>query len=65
MKPTEKSKEIDNFLTEMNGISRQEARDKQICTNCKQEVKGFKDKLSKNEYQINGLCQKCQDEVFY
>ena len=25
---------------------------------------GFRDELSKKEYQISALCQKCQDEVF-
>ena len=25
---------------------------------------GFKDNLSKKEYQISALCQNCQDEVF-
>ena len=25
---------------------------------------GFRDKLSKKEYQISALCQSCQDEVF-
>lgn len=24
----------------------------------------FKDRLSEKEYQISGLCQKCQDETF-
>jgi len=27
-------------------------------------LNGFKDELSKKEYGISGLCQKCQDEVF-
>lgn len=24
----------------------------------------FKDELSKREFQISGMCQECQDEVF-
>ena len=37
-----------------------------LCPFCKQEiVKGsFRDALSEKEYQISGLCQKCQDETF-
>ncbi len=27
-------------------------------------VMGFKDELSKKEFTISGLCQKCQDSVF-
>ena len=35
------------------------------CNASKQTVlKGLIDKLSKKEYQISALCQKCQDEVF-
>ena len=35
-----------------------------ICPSCQQEVSGFKDKLSKKEFQISGLCQECQDKTF-
>lgn len=36
------------------------------CPFCRQEVqmKDFTDELSKKEYGISGLCQKCQDETF-
>jgi hypothetical protein len=27
-------------------------------------MEDFRDALSKREYQISGLCQKCQDEMF-
>ena len=37
-----------------------------LCPFCKKKiVKGsFRDALSEKEYQISGLCQKCQDETF-
>ena len=37
-----------------------------LCPFCKQAiVKGsFRDALSEREFQISGLCQKCQDETF-
>ncbi len=35
-----------------------------VCVCCKQEAVSFKDELSKREYKISGLCQKCQDGVF-
>lgn len=40
--------------------------DSKKCPFCKQTVylKDFKDELSKKEYTISGLCQKCQDETF-
>jgi hypothetical protein len=35
------------------------------CPICKQEVdKKFRDKLSEVEFEISGLCQKCQDNIF-
>jgi hypothetical protein len=62
--PTKKSKEIDDLLTSLSGISRQDAAKQEICTWCKQSIGTFKDKLSIREYQISGLCQKCQDNTF-
>ena len=34
------------------------------CVTCGEKVISFKDTLSKKEYFISGMCQKCQDEVF-
>lgn len=36
------------------------------CPFCQKEIKikDFKDIVSKKEYNISGLCQKCQDEIF-
>jgi len=37
-----------------------------FCPFCKEkiDVKSFKDELSRKEYKISGLCQKCQDKTF-
>jgi len=37
-----------------------------LCPFCKQKVKetDFRDKFSKKEFKISGLCQACQDKVF-
>lgn len=32
---------------------------------CGQPVTGFRDALSEKEYRISGLCQGCQDSVFW
>lgn len=37
---------------------------KGICTTCKAEIVGFKNAISLKEYNISGMCQKCQDSVF-
>jgi len=34
------------------------------CTTCNKPVGGFKDELSRKEYDISGMCQECQDLVF-
>jgi hypothetical protein len=63
--PTKKSQDIENVLTSITGISRQDANIKGICTWCRKEInEPFRDELSKREYQISGFCQKCQDETF-
>jgi len=37
-----------------------------LCVFCKTPINemGFRDELSKKEYSISGLCQKCQDNIF-
>ena len=37
-----------------------------LCPICKDSIRAedFKDSLSFKEYNISGLCQKCQDSVF-
>lgn len=64
MEPTYKSPAIESLLTSVTGISRQEAFGKRICTFCKGPISEFKDTLSRQEYDISGLCQNCQDQVF-
>ena len=34
------------------------------CVCCGKAATEFRDQISKREYQITSLCQKCQDEVF-
>lgn len=37
-----------------------------VCPFCKKivNIDEFNDELSKKEYKISGLCQKCQDDFF-
>lgn len=67
MKPTEKSKEIDNFITEALGIQRKRSIQNNVCAICHKEVDpelDFKDSISIKEYTISGMCQECQDKIF-
>ena len=34
------------------------------CPFCNEEKGPFRDELSRKEYEISGLCQKCQDDVY-
>lgn len=34
------------------------------CPFCKKIVEGFEDVKSYKEFQISGLCQKCQDDIW-
>jgi len=62
--PTSKAKPIEDLMTKLSGISRQEAEAAKICTWCKKKVDGFRDQLSLKEYMISGFCQECQDKTF-
>ena len=48
------------FKEEMDNV------DNNICPFCKGFVdeSKFKDEISKKEFKISGLCQKCQDKTF-
>ena len=34
------------------------------CPTCEKLVGQFRDELSKREFEISGMCQECQDNVF-
>jgi len=53
---------LDTFAQKHFGITQGKAEAIRICMFCKQEVKGFKDYLSKQEYSVSGMCQACQDK---
>jgi len=52
---------VERFFPEKVELAR-----KGLCTDCGKEIKeeDFTDELSKKEYSISGLCQKCQNLVF-
>ena len=57
---------LDSFAKKAFGRSQTEAKKEGVCVTCgnKIKIKDFKDKLSIKEYEISGLCQKCQDDTF-
>ena len=66
MEPSEKSAELSSFLEDMFG--RTTAITNDLCVSCNRDIRDFRDDfrddLSRREYVISGLCQRCQDEVF-
>jgi hypothetical protein len=36
----------------------------QTCISCGGDANSFRDEISKAEYRISRLCQKCQDEIW-
>ena len=61
---TTKPKDIEVFLSNFMGGSRQDTIARNKCVSCGGEANNFRDALSRKEYTISGLCQKCQDEFF-
>jgi len=57
---------LDNFAKKAFGRSPAEAKEKGVCVTCGNKIKmgDFKDRISIKEYEISGLCQKCQDDTF-
>jgi len=67
MEPTQKHPALENLLEKMTGRTTQIRQNR--CINppigCGEPAIEFDDELSKKEYRISGLCQACQDKVFY
>lgn len=54
----------DKLASVMWGRTRGEVAMTQTCVMCGEDASVFKDAISRKEYGISRLCQKCQDEVF-
>lgn len=64
MTPSEKTPQIDDFITKVFGIDRKANITNNVCTMCGKPATTFKDELSKKEFSISGMCQECQNKVF-
>ncbi len=67
-KPSEKSEQLERDTASIFGFDRRENIRKDICVpapiGCGGPATEFRDDISRKEYTISGLCQKCQD-AFY
>lgn len=64
---TQKTPEMEEFLEQAAQGLFGRGRNEGVCVTCgSSEVKteDFRDDLSRREYELSRMCQKCQDEVF-
>jgi len=66
--PSDKDLEIENFLNSFTrgvfGRERTQSINDDVCTFCGEPAIEFEDALSRKEFAISGMCQKCQNKVF-
>ena len=66
--PAPKSPVIESMLEqqsqELYGRSRKASIENDVCLVCGRKELVFKNELSRKEYTISGMCQKCQDDIF-
>jgi len=67
MEATPKHPALDLLLGGLQGKSRTVTISKGECMSCDStgnDAKSFSDDISRKEYQISGMCQECQDDIF-
>jgi len=67
--PSKKSPNLEGYLEMLAPevgptTSRKGSIKRDMCVLCARDAKVFRDPLSKREFSISGLCQKCQDDSF-
>jgi hypothetical protein len=66
--PTIKSPHVNNLLKQRFGVDREQAILDEVCVEvpigCGKPVVKFRTEADANEYEISGLCQSCQDDLF-
>lgn len=67
-KPSDKSVAVESDITALFGHDRRESITADKCIpgplGCGGPATEFRDEVSRKEFTISGLCQKCQDGVF-
>ena len=68
MKESKKSEGMEKVLEDFSkltfGRSRKTSIQNDTCVSCGEDANEFRDAISKKEFSISGLCQKCQDKIF-
>jgi len=63
MEPTKKNPGIVNLMESITGRKR-DGKSCMTCGSTKVKPEDFRDALSRKEFTISCMCQKCQDSVF-
>ena len=64
MIPSSKNPAIDKFISDITGVNRVATIKEDKCVACTMQCATFRDNLSRKEYSISGLCQRCQDAIY-
>jgi len=56
---------VDNVAKKFFGRTRTQALETHTCISCHKPAIKFKDEKSAAEWHISGLCQECQDDLFF
>ena len=60
--PSPKAPNMEQFLENLMGRTTAILLD--YCVICRKPAENFRDELSRKEYTLSGMCQRCQSEVF-
>lgn len=63
-KPAWKTPEMNKALEHLFNYPRIVSIQNDTCSNCGEPAVEFTDELSRREFAISGMCQKCQDNFF-
>jgi len=62
--PSWKTPEMNKVLEHLFNHPRTVSIQNDTCSNCGEPAVEFTDEVSRREFAISGLCQKCQDIIF-
>lgn len=60
----ERNPKLQEFIDGIAGRKQSDCAARGICVTCGGGITGFRNEISRREYQISGMCQECQDSVF-
>ena len=62
--PSIQSPTIESYIKRIFGSDRGDIISNKECSFCKEPSLEFRDEIARKEYELCGICQTCQDEVY-